>query len=219
MNNLKSVFNFLVDLSFNNDRIWFNNNKEIYQNALTEFETFINEMIVRIKQFDPTVDVISAKECMFRIYKDVRFSANKDPYKTNFGAFIVKGGRKSSFAGYYVHFEPDKSFVGGGIYMPMPDILFKLRTHVLNNPEEFKKIINNQKFVETFGNLMDEKLKTAPKGFSKDHPDIELAYYKSYAIGHDIKNEEWFESDIADKITGTFKTQFQFNQFLNNALK
>lgn len=219
MADLKQSFDFLVDLSFNNDRIWFNNNKDKYQNALAEFEGFINKLILNIKEFDDSVDVSNAKECMFRIYKDVRFSANKDPYKTNFGAFVVKGGRKSPFAGYYIHFEPDKSFVGGGIYMPMPDVLLKLRTHVLNNSEEFKKIIFNKKFTDTFGSLMDEKLKTAPKGFPKDHPDINLAYYKSYAIGHEIDNEDWFDESINDKIIDIFKTQFKFNRFLNFALK
>lgn len=101
----------------------------------------------------------------------------------------------------------------------MPDILLKLRTHVLNNSEEFKKIIFNKKFTDTFGSLMDEKLKTAPKGFPKDHPDINLTFYKSYAIGHDIGNEEWFDKHINDKIIDIFKTQFEFNRFLNLALK
>lgn len=219
MANLQQSFNFLVDLRLNNDRIWFNNNKEYYQSALGEFESFINEMIPALKSFDASIDVSSAKECMFRIYKDVRFSANKDPYKTNFGAYIVRGGRKSPFAGYYIHFEPDSSFIGGGIYMPQPDVLMKLRTHVLNHTDEFKKIIYSDKFVSAFGTLMDEKLKTPPKGFPKDHPDIALAQYKSYAVGHNIPNEMWSEPDLINKFSEIFKLQYNFNLFLNNAIK
>jgi uncharacterized protein (TIGR02453 family) len=219
MANLQQSFNFLVDLRLNNDRIWFNNNKDYYQSALGEFESFINEMIPVLKSFDASIDTNSAKECLFRIYKDVRFSANKDPYKTNFGAYIVKGGKKSPYAGYYIHFEPDSSFIGGGIYMPQPDVLLKLRTHVLNHSAKFKKIIYSDKFVSAFGTLMDEKLKTPPKGFPKDHPDIALTFYKSYAIGNNISNEMWFESNLVNKFAEIFKIQFDFNEFLNNALK
>jgi uncharacterized protein (TIGR02453 family) len=219
MANLNKSFNFLVDLKLNNDRIWFNNNKGYFQEALAEFESFINEMIPLLKSFDPSIDVISAKECLFRIYKDVRFSANKDPYKTNFGAYIVKGGKKSPFAGYYIHFEPDSSFIGGGIYMPQPEVLLKLRTHVLNHSAEFKSIILSDKFKEFFGDLMDEKLKTPPKGFPKDHPDIALAFYKSYAVGHNIPNELWSDTNLKDKFAEIFKLQYNFNLFLNNAIK
>lgn len=219
MSNLQNSFNFLVDLRLNNDRIWFNNNKDYYLGAFRAFEEFINEMIPVIKEFDPEIEVTSAKECLFRIYKDVRFSANKDPYKTNFGAHIVNGGKKSPFAGYYIHFEPDNSFIGGGIYMPQPDILLKLRTYILNHGEEFLSIIDSEIFKRAFGTLMDEKLKTAPRGFPKDHPHISLTYYKSYAVGHNISNEMWFESDQIDKFAEIFKIQHGFNSFLNNALK
>ena len=218
MSNLQHSFNFLVDLRFNNDRIWFNNNKEYYREALAEFENLINDIIPVLKSFDNSIDVITAKECMFRIYKDVRFSANKDPYKTNFGAHIVRGGKKSPFAGYYIHFEPDNSFVGGGIYMPQPDVLKKLRTFILSNSEEFKSIVNDKTFLKTFEQLMDDKLKTPPKGFPKDHPDIKMIYYKSYAVGHNITNEMWFESKLIDKLAEIFKIQYKFNIFLNKAI-
>lgn len=215
---LKYVFDFLNDLRSNNDRDWFNENRTRYTNAKKEFESFINELIPAIKDIDKSIDVNSSKECMFRIFRDVRFSKNKEPYKTNFGAFIAKGGRKSSYSGYYLHFEPESSFLGGGIYMPQPIFLKSIRTEIVANTNEFKKIINNETFKNTFGEIFGEKLKSAPRGFPKDFPDLELIKHKHFAVSHEVENDFWFKKNVINSIINIFKTQTKFNNYLNIAI-
>lgn len=215
---LKYVFDFLNELRANNDRDWFNENRTRYTQAKKEFESFINLLIPAIKKIDKSVDVNTSKECMFRIFRDVRFSKNKEPYKTNFGASIAKGGRKSSYAGYYVHFEPESSFLGGGIYMPQPIFLKTIRTEIVENTQEFKKILNNKSFKDIFGEIFGEKLKTGPRGFPKDFPDLELIKHKHFAVSHEVENEFWFNENIIESIIDIFKIQMKFNNYLNNAV-
>ncbi|MBN2571813.1 MAG: DUF2461 domain-containing protein, partial [Ignavibacteriales bacterium] len=133
----KKIISFLTDLGKNNNKVWFQTNNENYQYAKAKFEEFIDILIPMLKEVDNDIDVESSKECIFRIFRDVRFFKNKSPYKTNFGAFIAEGGRKSKHAGYYLHVEPNKSFIGGGIYMPSPEILIAIRTHIYENIKDF----------------------------------------------------------------------------------
>jgi uncharacterized protein (TIGR02453 family) len=217
--NFKKIFQFLVDLKLNNNKTWFKENEESYKEVKIEFEQFVETLIPEIRKFDNLIDVISAKECMFRIYRDVRFSKNKEPYKTNFGAFIAKGGRKSQYAGYYVHIQPDESFIGGGIYMPPPDILKLLRTGVYENTAKFKKIINNSNFIKYFKEIYGDKLNSAPKGFPKDFPDIDLLKYKDYTVIYKTKNSFWSSKDLNNNLLNIFKEQYPFNRFLNDAIE
>jgi uncharacterized protein (TIGR02453 family) len=216
--NFKKIYKFLIDLKLNNNRTWFMENNESYQFVKTEFEQFIEILIPKLKQFDTDIDVNSAKECVFRIYRDVRFSKIKEPYKTNFGAFIARGGRKSSFAGYYVHIEPDRSFIGGGIYMPPPDILKLLRTEIFENIEKFKHIINDAIFKKYFKEIYGDKLKSAPKGFPNDFSDIDLLKYKDYTVIHNTKKSFWTSEKLLNNLTNICKIQYPFNRFLNTAI-
>lgn len=218
MVDLQVCLKFLIDLSLNNDKLWFNSNKSYYLQAYNEFEKLIDLLIPEIKRFDNSLNVSSAKQCLFRIYRDVRFSHDKNPYKTNFGAYIVKDGKKSPYAGYYIHMEPDNSFIGGGIYMPQPVVLKKIRENILKNTEGFKEIISEPVFKNHFGELMDHKLKSAPRGFDKNHPELDLILYKSYAVAHIMPDKVWHEAGLIDKITEVFKIQYKLNSFLNNAL-
>ena len=215
---LQTTFEFLIDLRFHNNRNWFNENKDRYLEAKAEFDTLVNTLIPRLKSMDPTVTVTSAKDSVFRIYRDVRFSKNKEPYKTNFGALMGHGGRKSPFAGYYLHFQPDESFIGGGIYQPDGPTLKALREGLYHNIDDFKAIINAPEFRKFFPEIHGEKLKMAPKGFPKDFPDIELLKHKHYAVLHPIPNELWFEKDVVDHILQVYKVQSKYNQFLNALL-
>jgi len=215
---MKTILNFLSQLKHNNNREWFKENKAHYEKAKTTFEEFVNILILKIKEFDSSVDINSAKECTFRIYRDVRFSKNKEPYKPNMGAYISKGGRKSKYAGYYVHIEPDASFAGGGIYCPQPVVLKAVREDIFDNSENIKAIINNKNFNKIFPKLYGEKLKTAPRGFPKDFPDIDLLNYKSYTVIKELSNEDLIANTFFNQLVSIFKTQKPFNDYLNRTI-
>lgn len=213
-----NTFHFLIDLQLNNNRKWFQENKARYETARNEFEEGVNELILGLKKFDSSIGDISAKDCMFRIYRDVRFSKNKEPYKTNFGAFIGKGGRKSKYAGYYIHLEPDKSFFGGGIYKPDAQTLKILRTGIYKNPESYKEIINAPHFKQLFPELYGEKLKNAPKGFPKDFADIDLLKSKQFVSFHKVENELFVDEKWLEKSLDIYQTLYPFNAYLNEIL-
>ena len=167
---------------------------------------------------DPDVDVFHAKECVYRIFRDVRFSKDKSPYKTHFGAFIAPGGRKSPYAGYYFQVDPEESFLGGGAYMPQSPYLKAIRKEIFEHPSEYKKIINSKKFKEYFNEIYGEKLKTAPRDFPKDWPDIDLIRNKHYAATHHVDADFWRSGNIHDEIIKVLKVQYPFNKFLNGAI-
>lgn len=215
------IFNFLSELKANNNREWFQDNKKHYQEAHAEFKEFVNLLIPLVAEIDNQVSNITAKDCMFRIYRDVRFSKNKLPYKENFGAHIVPGGKKSGLAGYYLHVEPGgNSFLGIGSYHPQADMLKSIRTEIYYQSDNFKAIINAPPFKAHFGGLMmtEDKLKTAPKGFPKDFPDIDLLRYKNYVAGKTLSDEELLQEGLTDYICETFRAGLPFNRFLNEAV-
>ena len=179
---MKTILNFIKDLKANNNREWFNENKAKYEEAKKQFEAYVDILIMKIKEFDQFVDVNAAKECTFRIYRDARFSKNKEPYKPNFGAYIAKGGRKSEYAGYYIHLESGASFAGGGVYCPQAKVLKSVREDIYQDASTFKKIINKPTFKSVFPKMYGDKLKTAPRGFDKNFADIGLLNFKSYTV-------------------------------------
>lgn len=216
---MKEVINFLKLLESNNDRDWFNANRPDYEHAREQFELNLTTLIAGISSFDTSIGLLTAKECMFRIYRDVRFSKNKLPYKTNMGASIKSGGRKSGHAGYYLHIEPGKSFVGGGIYMPEPETLKKIRQEIYFNAEEFKKIINHADFKRAFGELSNEDMpKRPPKDFPPDFAEISLLKYKSYVVGHSLTNIEVASEDFPVMSIEICKAMKPFIDFLNRAI-
>lgn len=212
---MQTILNFLSDLKQNNNREWFNQNKFRYEEAKTGFYDFVEILIMKIKEFDSFVDVFSPKECIFRIYKDIRFSKDKTPYKTNMGAYISKGGRKSKYAGYYIHIEPNASFAGGGLYCPQKDILTAVRQTLADDASVIKSIIRKPSFQKTFPELYGETLKTAPRGFNKNHPDIELLRYKSYTVIKHLPDKDITSENFLKNILSIFKTQKPFNDYLN----
>lgn len=214
----KMIIEFLIDLELNNNRYWFMENKSRYDAARATFEQFLTVLLPMLQEMDPSLEDISVKKSIFRIYRDVRFSKNKAPYKNNFGAFISRGGRKSPYAGYYIHLQPDKSFIGGGIYKPDSIVLKALRNEIFENTDEFKKIISEKSFLQYFHKINGEKLKLAPKGFPKDFIDIELLKYKSYTVTHSLENDFLLQPDVYKAIIPIFKKQKKFNYFLNRAV-
>lgn len=216
--NLKTTFDFILDLEFNNNRNWFQKNEAQYKAAKTDFENFTSALILGMQKIDPEIGILNAKDCTFRIYRDLRFSSNKEPYKNNMGAYIAKGGKKSPFAGYYVHLEPGASFISGGIHSPEPDTLLTIRQAIFENAEEFKKILYNSEFKKTYTGLYGDKLKTAPKGFPKDFVDIELLKYKNYSPYHPLDDEFWYSSKPEIKVLEAFFTLKSFNDYMNRII-
>lgn len=215
----ESTFNFLKQLKENNNREWFTANKKSYELAKAEVEGLISAIIKALNLLDPSIQAPDAKDCMFRIFKDVRFSKDKSPYKTNFGAFIAKGGRKTVNPGYYIHIEPGASMVAGGIYMPQPDVLKLLRNEVYFNSDEFEKILNAKDFVKYFKTLDDfDKLKKAPKDFPSDFPKIELLKYKSYIVTSKVDDEVVLSQKFTQRILDISKAMMPLNGFLSRAI-
>jgi uncharacterized protein (TIGR02453 family) len=210
---------FLKDLKRNNTREWFDANREYYQEAKTDFLRFTGELIQHLNTMDPSLGLPEPKDCVFRINRDVRFSNDKSPYKTNMGAYIAPGGKKSMRAGYYFHLEPGDSFAAGGIYMPMPNVLKALRQAIWDDKEDFLEIIENKTFKSVFPAIYGEQLKTAPQGFPKDDPDIWLLRYKSYSLWKSIPEKDLFGPAIMENLMEIYKTMLPFNAFLNRAIE
>lgn len=214
---MDKILGFLRELEQNNNREWFKSNQDKYKSAKKEFENLVSKIIIEINKFDSRIGFVEPKDCIFRIFKDVRFSNNKDPYKNNFGAFIGASGRKSFTPGYYIHIQSNSSFAGGGIYSPPPETLKRIRTEIYENTEEFKSIINDKAFKSTFNGIYGEKLKTKPKGFDY-FDDVELINHKHYAVIHNLSDKEIINEDLMEKLTNIYKTQKPFNDYLNRSL-
>ena len=213
------MLDFLRDLAANNNKDWFHANKSRYQLVRKEFERYIAQLIAGIAAFDDSIKNLQPKDCIFRINRDIRFTHDKSPYKTNFGAFIAPGGRRAGYAGYYFHVEPDNSFAAGGIYRPSANSLKAIRTEIYENTGRFKEIIFDPDFIEQFGSIVtDEKLKTAPKGFPKDFEDIELLNYKDYTVIKPLDEDQLTSEQLTEKVMEAFETVFPLNQFLNEAI-
>ena len=215
----KELFEFLRELKKNNYKEWFHENKMTYQSIKKEYEQFIAQIIAEISLFDKSIGNIEPKNCIFRINRDIRFSNDKSPYKTNFGAFIVQGGRNSGNAGYYIHLEPDNCFLSGGIYMPAADKLKAVRTDIYENTNDFIKILNASDFKNHFNTITAEnKLKTAPKGFPKDFKYIDLLRHKDYTVIKPIKESLAISNKFIHEIKVVFKAMQPFNSFINEAI-
>lgn len=214
------VLDFLKDLKENNNREWFADNKKRYDQAKKEMENFVSKMITAVSQIDPMLQLPAMKDCLFRIFRDVRFGADKSPYKTNFGAFIAHGGRKSSFPGYYFHFEPGESMLAGGVYMPQPETLKLLRNEIYYHSDEFLKIIEKPSFKKHFDKLGDfDKLKKAPKDFPADFAAIDLLKYRSYIVSQNFSDKEVTAAGYSDMLIERITELQPFMAFLNRAIK
>jgi uncharacterized protein (TIGR02453 family) len=217
---MKNVIPFLKDLAENNNREWFAANKKRYETAKEEVEQLVSEIITQVGKWDAGVAGLEAKDCMFRIHRDVRFGKDKSPYKTSMGALIGKDGRKSKSAIHYLHIEPGKSFVAGGSYMPEPDKLKAVRQEIDYGFKEFQEIITDDAFVACFGQLEDEwKGKMVPKGYAADNPAIEYLKYKSHVVSKYFTDKEVTSPGFINEIVKTFKIVQPFNAFLNRALE
>jgi uncharacterized protein (TIGR02453 family) len=212
----KSTLQFLSNLKLNNNRDWFAKNRKPYDEAKHNFETFVQAVIDEIVKFDPIYKGLEAKSCVFRINRDTRFSHDKSIYKSNFGAFMVRGGKKNGdrFPGYYFHCEPGSSFVAGGAYIPPALWLNAIREKIVENADELIRIANNKEFKKYFSGLEGEKLKTAPKGYPRDHPHIELLKLKSLIVERPISDREIISEGCFDLVISAFRAMKPLHDFL-----
>ncbi|MBK9401734.1 MAG: DUF2461 domain-containing protein [Bacteroidetes bacterium] len=214
----ESTLKFLRDLKKNNNREWFEENRSKYEDAKKDFEQFVDELIKALAKSDPPLKDLQAKDCVFRIYRDVRFSKNKDPYKTNFGASIKKGGRRSPYCGFYFQIEPQGewgTFLAGGYWMPESALLKKIRQEIEYNHEEFIRIIENKTFKKHFALLEDHKLKKLPKGIPADHPAGEYLKYTSFIASRSINSKQLKDPKFIKECEASYKAMLPLINFLN----
>lgn len=218
-----ATIKFLKDLKRNNNKPWFDKNRKIYEAAKADFASFIQQVIDLHSKKDPTIKNLLAKDCMFRINRDIRFSKDKSPYKTNFGASINKAGKKAmNAAGYYFHLEPGGCFMGGGLYMPMPEELKKVRQEIDYNFATFKKIVGAKKFKSIYGDLDKSKeflLSRLPKGYESGNPAEEYLRLKSYIAMVAISDKELSSRDLIKKTVTAFEALQPLVDFINKSFE
>jgi len=214
----QNTLDFLKKLKKNNDRNWFNDQKDDYKDALANFTDLVAILLHNISGFDEKLIGVQPKDCLFRIYRDVRFSKDKSPYKTWFSASMKGGGKNEIFPGYYIHLEPGNTYLGGGIWHPSKEALQNIRDFFVDHSEELEKIVLGTKFKKHFGEMSGEQLKIAPKGYPKDHPQIRWLRYKDFLAGASKNKIDITSENIIENFTADYKAMFPFIQLLRNGL-
>jgi uncharacterized protein (TIGR02453 family) len=209
---------FLTQLAKNNNKAWFDKNRDRYQEAKEDFEVFVDELLVKLAKLDQDLANIKAKDCVFRIFRDVRFSKDKTPYKAHFGAFLSKGGRKYEGPGYYIHIEPGKNFAGGGSWMPQGPLLKSIRQEIDYNFDEFKKILNAKEFKKYFKKVDGESLKTLPQGYTADNPAIEYLKLKSFTVGTPVADKDLTTKGLVSKCENIFAAMSPLVKFIDRCM-
>lgn len=216
----KSTLTFLSDLTQNNTREWFQQNKPRYDAARQNYLQFLDELLPEMAPFEPAAHGQTGKDLVFRIYRDVRFSNDKRPYKDHFGAYIAEGGRKSILPGYYLHLAANnKSFVAGGLWMPPANYLKAVRQELDYNLDEFEGILQAPAFRDRFGTISGEQLKTTPKGYDKENPAIEYLRYKSWNAVMPLPDKVVLGKDFTHVVLEAFRAVKPFNDFLTAPLR
>jgi uncharacterized protein (TIGR02453 family) len=214
----KHLLDFLTRLSKNNNKDWFDSNKKEYESVRKEWLGFVADSITAVGAFDKQILLLEPKKCVFRINRDVRFSANKNPYKNNFGMSLNPAGKGAAFCGYYLHVEPGNSFVAGGAYQPMPPALAAIRQEIDYNFPAFKKIVSSKDFVAQFGALGGDKLVRPPKGYDATNPAVELLKHKGFIAQRKLSNAELQNPAFLKEFVKSTKSMKHLVDFLNQAI-
>jgi uncharacterized protein (TIGR02453 family) len=213
---LKTTLDFLKALKRHNNRDWFESHRPQYQAARSDFEAFVTALIQELAPVEG-LGGLSAKDCIFRLNRDLRFSKDKSPYKTHMSAYIAPGGRKSRSLGYYVHVSPgDQSMIAGGMHEPEPQQLASWRQTIDRDPGPFNRIIHERTFRRYFGEVSGEKLKTAPKGYPRDHPQLELLRLKQVTAMRPIPDKDLLGRSLLQETLRTFRAMKPFLRYLEN---
>lgn len=219
----KETFDFLSELKENNDRIWFQDNKVRYDKIWGEMKDFVQAVIHGLSEFDPQINTsIQASKCLFRIYRDTRFSLDKTPYKSWLGAGISLNGRKLEGPEYYLHVQPGNSFLAVGYWRPKPEHLAAIRQEIDYNGDEFHQILDDleKKRIQNKGFTLDrdEILKRPPSGYTVDHPDIELLKLKSFTLTCPMKDEDFYHANTLEGVLNVYKQAQDFKKFIHRAI-
>ena len=213
----KEVFEFIEDLKQHNNREWFAENKPVYEERRNQVASFCEAVLSKLRKND-ILETPSGKKSLFRIYRDVRFSKNKEPYKTNFAAHFKRAGADRR-GGYYLHIEPDNCFVGGGFWAPSSEDLATIRQSIDLRGEDFDAVFNSKQFKAVFGEIGGDKLKTAPKGYPKDHPYIHLLRHKQFVVSKKFTSEEALQNGFADYVVEVFEAMRPFFDLFSEVLQ
>jgi uncharacterized protein (TIGR02453 family) len=218
--NFDLILQFLKNLAKNNDRQWFEKNKSKYLEAKDHFDRFVAELLTELTDIDQSLAGLNPKKITFRIYRDVRFSKNKLPYKSNMSAGFSPRGKMVDEPGVYLHIQPgNKSFVAAGLWMPQPEPLAKIRQEIDYNGNTLVKIVTDKKFKKMYGAFDPESsLKNTPKGYEKDHPHREWLKLKSFVVLHAFTDEEVKSKKFMKTVIDTYKTAKPLNDFLKEAI-
>ncbi|KAA6329161.1 hypothetical protein EZS27_022005 [termite gut metagenome] len=214
------IFRFLKELAVNNNREWFDKHRDEYEKVKKEFEVFLSILISRISLFDESIKGVQAKDCTYRIYRDMRFSSDKTPYKTHIGGYINAKGKTSNYCGYYIHLEPGNCLLAGGSICIPPNVLKAIRQGIYDNIDEYISIVEDPAFKRYFPEIGENFLKTAPKGFPKDFKYIDYLKCKDYTCSYNL-TEEFFltsESEMLDNMEKALRQLKRFVDFVNGMI-
>jgi uncharacterized protein (TIGR02453 family) len=215
---MKPVLSFLSGIQKNNNKPWFEEHRPAYEKARGQFEELIDELIMGFGSVE-NLGGITAKDCVMRIYRDIRFSKDKSPYKRSMAASIGPGGKRSVRLAYYLHLEPpDASIIAGGLHAPDPAQLTKFREAIDRDPKKFKKVVSNKAFVQTFGAVEGERLKTVPKGYDRDHPEIDLLRMKEVVAIRHLTDAEVLSPKFSATVIEAFTVMKPFLDHLNSVI-
>jgi len=212
----KSNYEFLKKLKQNNNRDWFNTHKDEYLKQHQNTIDFADAVLHEMNKID-NIETPTGKKSLYRIYRDVRFSKDKSPYKINWSGGL-KRATSALRGGYYFHLQPGNTMVGGGFWGPNKDDLQRIREDIAYDANPLRKIINSKSFKETFGTLDGEQLKTCPKGFDKEHPDVDLLRYKQFIISKNFTDNEALSPDFYKKVSDTFKKMRPFFDYMSESV-
>jgi uncharacterized protein (TIGR02453 family) len=219
---MKIVLDFINQLSLNNNKEWFDKNKSFYKEAKHCFETFTQQLIANIETFDPTIRGLQVKDCTYRIYRDLRFSKDKTPYKTHIGAYICPNGKKSGLGGYYFHLEAQSKqylsshLLASGVVCLPNNIINSIREDVFSLPNEFQSCISNAKGWEID---TENKMKTVPKQFPKDAINAEYLKLKDFILSKKLDDSYVLSDNLLERVTQEFEKTMKFKEFINRAIQ
>ncbi len=215
MTGISAMLNFLALLKNNNNRPWFAEHKADYEKIRMDCFREIEELIDHVARFDSRVAGLTPQEATYRIYRDIRFSNDKSPFKTHFGIVIASHGRKTKGAGYYLHIEPGECALYGGVWFPQSDVLRVLRRSVYDNMDELQEIISRPEFRKVFPQLEGDRLKTMPRGYPADAPHAELLKLKEYLVSCRYDDRLFERPDWQDTVAGHIRLLQPFTEFFN----